>query len=482
MFRSFLGLTALTIGLIGQAQTSLADSPKITWPCLNPPTIAYDIPCDTVLSDQQSFNCFAWQEFIGVNWPSDTSAPASQFGTPRDMSPVVFETYKNVHDLLKPDGSKPEPWEAAKSLPRSLTTSSKHVRVISRPGKLGNNFDPSSDIDEAAPAIAWLADRDGNLVWYEIFVNKDEYDYFYTNELYNSINQYQAAKTGQKIDLPMGQLDGQTGAMEFKAAWLTVPDPDKPKWDHYKLSTGVFCTDVGESNQVCTENTIALVGLHILHKTTSQPSWTWATFEHIDNAPDLSAVKSGDYLDDYTFFNPDCEEIDIPAACQQEGGPTKTSREPNTPPAYALTDFEGGNPVGECLPYPIQVAREYSLPSTNEDPILQTNAAAHELIRQANPDSVYQYYRLIDVLWNDSAVNENAGRDVPHAPLSETGFRPNPDAFPVANTVLETYVQSTTCVACHSNAKIASSDAERHPTFASDYSFIFGMAGPDPSE
>ena len=72
-------------------------------------------------------------------------------------------------------------------------------------------------------------------------------------------------------------------------------------------------------------------------------------------------------------------------------GPQKRLANQTQPPAYALTDFEGGNPVGECLPYPIQVAREYSLPSTNEDPILQTNAAAHELIRQANPDSVYQY-------------------------------------------------------------------------------------------
>jgi hypothetical protein len=124
--------------------------------------------------------------------------------------------------------------------------------------------------------------------------------------------------------------------------------------------------------------------------------------------------------------------------------------------------------------------REFALPNSHENPIRDTNKAAHELIRQANPDSVYQHYNLVNVLWNDSPIDENRGKRAPVAPLSDTAFRPNPQAFPVANTVLETYIQSSTCIACHSAATIAGSPDESNPVHASDYSFIFGMAGPSP--
>ena len=173
------------------------DEPK--FPCANPPVVDATIPSDTVLSDQQSFNCFAWQEFIGVNWPSKTGASASDFGTPGDLSPVVFETYHNIHDFLLPDGTPPNSDNTLDFLPEGTDET---ARVLSRASKLGNNFDPSKDINEAAPQVAWLADRDGNLVWYEILVNDQEYDYFIENRLYNSEAQYQQAVSYTHLTLP----------------------------------------------------------------------------------------------------------------------------------------------------------------------------------------------------------------------------------------------------------------------------------------
>ena len=51
-----------------------------------------------------------------------------------------------------------------------------------------------------------------------------------------------------------------------------------------------------------------------------------------------------------------------------------------------------------------------------------------------------------------------------------SGATPDPTALPVANTVLETYVQRTTCLSCHIHAQIASG------TYASDFSFVIGQA------
>jgi hypothetical protein len=225
---------------------------------------------------------------------------------------------------------------------------------------------------------------------------------------------------------------------------------------------------------------VALVGLHIIHKTVSQPSWIWATFEHVDNAPDQSAVDAGAVDRDYTFYSASCTPRDIPDGCKKRDPSLgQTSCTPNTVPAYAL-DLNAGKAGEACPPYPIQVTRRFATPDTHENPLVQTNAAAQAMIRTANPDSVYQYYKLVNVLWNDSPVDENADKQPPLAPLSDTAFRPNPNAFPVANTTMETYFQGHTCIFCHSTATVAASAEYPDQKFASDYSFVFQMAGPKP--
>ena len=47
--------------------------------------------------------------------------------------------------------------------------------------------------------------------------------------------------------------------------------------------------------------TVGLVGLHIVYKAPGFPQWTWATFEHVDNAPDASSATGT-----WSYFNPSC--------------------------------------------------------------------------------------------------------------------------------------------------------------------------------
>ncbi|WP_434424516.1 hypothetical protein [Nannocystis pusilla] len=77
----------------------------------------------------------------------------------------------------------------------------------------------------------------------------------------------------------------EVGALELKAAWMEVPNPDDAQWNRYKLAQAVV---VDPATQKCQALTVALVGLHIIHKTQAQPTWVWATFEHVDNAPDAA--------------------------------------------------------------------------------------------------------------------------------------------------------------------------------------------------
>lgn len=447
------------------------------WPCLEPvqPTLKPDIPSESLLNDQPSLNCFAWQEFIAMNWLNE-GGTASNFGEPGDTSKVVFETYMNVDQFFNEDGSPPPQWGAAHEFPHNYKASHPLARNMSRTSKFSNFFDGSgkqADIHEAFPQQSpnWLADVNGNLVWYEVFINKPEYDYLVKHKYYNAIEQNKSLNAGGRLDMPSGDLSGAVGAMEFKAAWLTIEDPSAPKWKRYKRSHGVFCGKSG-----CKTKEVALVGLHIIHKTVSQPTWIWATFEHVDNAPNSIEVKAGKDKGNYTFYSKACTSTDVPAICTNQQK-KKTSCEPNRPPLYDL-DMDQGEPQGECLPYPIQVVRELPLPATFENPIVQTNHMAHKMIKASNPDSVYQFYNLVNVLWNDSPVDENKGSKPPVNRLSRTAFRPNPNAFPVSNTTMETYIQNTTCIDCHSGAQIAKDPKGKSIPYTSDYSFMPKKAGP----
>jgi hypothetical protein len=109
---------------------------------------------------------------------------------------------------------------------------------------------------------------------------------------------------------------------------------------------------------------------------------------------------------------------------------------------------------------------------------------------QMSARSVFKYYRLIDVQWPS-----NPTRIPPQAPtpLSAGGITPAPDSYIVANTTMETFVQTTkACMTCHMNAPIAQPKAQtftgpanhltRHvrlqasdgpPPYAANYSFVF---------
>ncbi len=493
LLQSFTG--ALTSGIVAGLFSSMAaaeshDTAVPAFPCLNPPALSSDIPSDSPITDQNALNCFAWQQFIALNWtaaPGATTAaandPGTFFGPPGDNAPTVWETYSDIHTIFRPNGETPLPFGQRPPLPSACQSyGTSGTRAITRTSKVTVDFDVPDDAAEAFPfngSPNWLADRDGNQVFFEILVNRDEYDFIVENRLYNALTGYLATASGQKVDLPRGVLGGQTGSIEFKAAWLTVTDPNDPKWARYKMSEAVL---YDPANDTCSQSPIALIGLHILHKTTSQPQWVWSTFEHVDNAPDQADVDAGSVADTFTFFNPSCTPQKIPAQCVGNATPscdstvkanpplTMTSCAPNDSPAFCVTP--------ECPAMPVQITREHAIPDGQDNLVTDLNAAAQAMIRKAAPDSVFANYMLVGVLWSDSPVDENTATvPPPHAPLSISGMRPAPTERPVANTTMETYVQNTTCIQCHMNAELAlpSNDSSLTP-FASDYSFVFGNA------
>ncbi|WP_216607894.1 hypothetical protein [Vibrio sp. RE88] len=477
--------------------------------CLNAPSVSDFVPGDTMITSQNGVNCFAWQVFIGLNWPADTKTPgqpsssakATDFGKPGsgNMQPVsTWETYANSDAVFLPNGANPKAFGARTSpwgdgpTPESCVSDDKAYRIMSSSRKAsisegsGGTFNMSGDMAQAFPSDNpnWLADKRGNLVYYEILFSKDQYDFIVDNELYNTNGQVDMIKANKNIAMPLGigvkpSDDVTLGGLELKAAWLEVENPETGNWKtDYKLTTASV---YDETTQTCSDKTLALVGLHIIHKTASQPQWIWATFEHKMNAPDNADLATAKNLGDYNFYSESCTEMDVPPQCTaktvNDVPTTKTSCDVNVSPAFYLDGTK------DCNPYPIQVSRLFKIQDTTDNKVASINAAAQALITETNASSVFANYQLVNTLWSSAAVNDNSPPGKPPiTPLSTSGATPTLSEVPVANTMLETYAQGFNCLSCHAYASVAQ-DAEEElgKSYATDYSFVFSLANPLPS-
>ncbi|MFT3909322.1 MAG: hypothetical protein QM737_07860 [Ferruginibacter sp.] len=401
------------------------------------------IPGDAASTNgQPDFNCFAWAEFVALNWPTDSGAG---FGDPRDLSPVQWETFIQKESLYLPDGAVPQPWNAQNQNSKSEITSllktkapanTKMLRFSTKFTTTGISFNdsiPESNQAASPNGISWLGAQNSTNVWYEVLLNEDIYNYVVQNKYYNAQNQADSANKGTPINFPAGVVNGITGAIELKAAWMEVNDLQNPKWNRYKLSNAIV-TDLNTGNP--RQVVVALVGLHILHKTASQPSWVWTTFEQIDNVP--SPGDSANKL--YNFY--DSTGLDSV----------------NQPHTYHLVNG-GSKPTPNC------VTRVTAISST----AMATNKNLQAQIRSIYPNSVWQYYQMVNVIWQNNGPGVTDTTSVLPFPFT------SPGGTYTSNTTMETYVQNLTCVNCHTFASIAPT-ATSEPAYFSDFSFAIGSA------
>lgn len=456
-------------------------------------------PNDLALSNQTDADCYGWQEFIGLNWPTS----GTFFGAPGDTSDVAWQGYMDAHQLFQPGAAPPPPWGAPPVLTRGCALEAhldaaqlRAIHPLVNATAFSTEFLDTSDNAQAFPrggAPAWLGDVNGNPTWYEVRVNHDEYDFVVQNGYYNALNQAafyarQPQPPTTPLQLPPGcdSVAGgpscptsRTGAVELKAAWMQVPNPRDPQWSSYKLSSAVI---VNPSTQKCQAVTVALVGFHILHKLQSQSSWVWTTFEHKNNAPNAQGPEAESLIGStWNYNSPSCHPrtVKVPPECQSDGGATVTTTcaPPNQPPQY---DIGSKCPAAT----PTQVTRATPLSPTSSS----VNATVTAAIGASYPRSVWLNYELIDVVWSTlppqvppACAPRSPGCQSAVVPELTNGLQPT---GPVANTVLETYIQvsdpanqfaKSNCILCHQYATVPATD------YTSDFSFVMGDAQTPPT-
>ena len=474
------------------------------------PTPTAMLPKNTGASQAEN-DCAAWQAFIFLNWQADPGAPGrpaktatwADFGTPGDMSPKIWETYMEASAVFAGPILQGA-WEAKRPAVKSLV----------RTSKFGDT--DLSDVAQAGSGDHWLTNQRGDVTYYEIMMNRDEFLFITTQpagfDLTTAEGQLKCAmQKGQQhsdephpppttpyrggVSMPSGTAGGWTdtdctgkgrnwgdgvGAMEIKAAWTPLPA------DHsldYRYKTAI--AEVRDpATKTVRRVTVGLVGMHIVRKTIGRQQWTWATFEQIDNSPDeapnggftppvLPSNPNQRPSPGFTFFNP---------ACNPKNDPTYGCRH-NFPP----------RPCGKgriCDPYnkPMQITRLNPV----GDPANQATALVWKMLPAR---SVFNYYRLINVQWPQQVTLIVPAQQ--RLPLPMGNQTPQGKAGGVgqivANTTLESFQQSSnSCMDCHANfASIASrklleatapgglrrvtrqTEAGGPPPYASDYSFLF---------
>lgn len=418
--------------------------------CSNTPLVTSTLPPDTII-DQSHVNCFAWQSFIALNWPAsstergqpDASKTAQDFGTPNDTSLTVWQSYKAPEDVFLPGAVTPQPWNTPDQPPPACAQIAQakpgpNVVILRMISKF-DDFIP--DTVEASGEI--LVDQAGNMVRYEKRINQDEFNYIIDNKLYN-------ADTQAVVALSAG-IRVPTTTIELKAAWRVLEGQPSSVISRYKTAEAIL---YDPTTNTCSSPTLmGLVGLHIIRKTPHLEQIMWSTFEQIDNVPGVTRTTAPQTTPPYSFNNPNCQS---PDPCTPNATPLPTPAPPAQP------TFK-----------PVQVTRRFAIPTG----VQTLNTSVQKTIQQANPNSVWQYYQLVDALWpQNNEPNVPGPKATIPIPIAGSGFTTTGNEQ-LSNVTMETYVQQNSCLNCHASAALAPSKAAGCDVkLASDFSFIFDNA------
>jgi len=358
------------------------------------------------------FDILSWQMFISLNWPensADKPQPAIN-----DHGEPAWAKWKESYEVFREDGSSPLSWDSVNLPKRFMGRLPKNAKVLFRMSKTTAFFhhkrhtEKANEIDQAFTSPIW--DQSGNIVRYEIRLNKPDFDYIVSNDLFNLNGQAAFSQAGKKVEFPAASRT-KMGVVEIKLAWKIL-EPGKDHAERY-YSTEAYVLNEDGSFSI---KKVGLVGMHIASRTQSSPQWIWATFEQVDNL-ETDPLKEVDGRPiKPSFYDPACP----------------------TCPVNLIPDTNQKiikNQIQRVLPI---------LPATQE-----LNTEVSKLL--ADKGSFMQYYQLIGTQWPTDPSSPpytgslSAPDALPQAVVNKSGGKPFP-AY-LTNMIMETYFQGGTSIA-----------------------------------
>jgi hypothetical protein len=379
-----------------------------------------------VLQAHRLFGTLAWQAFLALNWPADDNGrPDLKRGIGENSQWRVWDYWRPASTIFEPDGSRPPPWTGARMPPSGLRALANTHRPDTISGSNGS-FEAFT-----GP----LVDQHGKWARFEIRVNREEFDYIVSNELYNQDRQavFSQKDANNRVDFPVNS-GLRHGAIEIKLAWKQLD----PKDDAGRFYTHEIDVTTLEPDPKVEHIRVGLVGMHIAMRTKSSPEWIWSTFEQIDNV--RSNPETGGKNSTPSFVAPGSTgpfNVLAPRNAAVVGGKLVPATG-----ATATTWIENQTTT------PVQVQRvEVPLtPGLNprDQALAAVTSELNGVVRAmlARNGSVFQYYELIDVQWPLHPSLPSVPGGERSAPQS-LRFKTPGDMIPtfVINTTMETYFQ-----------------------------------------
>lgn len=465
------------------------------------PTIDYELPADipvtTSDASDSTFQEFGWRSFLGLNAPG----VGEQISTIGDNVPQ-WATWSSTVDLIicqqspTPDGCRCSDGGCDRSGTRFYPSACRQIpdfenyRVLGQVNKADDSFEEAGG-DKGKPGSlsgAPVIDRFGNFLRYEILVSPATYDEIISEQLYD---QQRVMNRNSDINMSCGTsnytggdpANAQMGALVVKVAWMDVTDalasgeidPSLYHLEQVLVSTPFYRNSDDEAT--CDVRTMAMVGLHLAHKTTNQPNWIWSTFEHNLNAPDCTgAMGLGNTAAGPNTTCPNSVSVNYNFYGQACNGDASSCASCNAAPAQNGSCANPASPsegAGFCLDLPPAATAGMSklcrqVPISGYPEAGTWNSACQEAL---GSESVWSNYELISSQWATSDIGagcRNVARMIAARNLSKNVqrelLRPHVNDAPLlANTSMESYERSN-CLGCHAKAQFTGSDGKTYST------------------
>jgi hypothetical protein len=420
------------------------------------PASAFDFPEDPEDVNTQnpeealpSFDEFCWKCFLQINRAvsvqddGSTASPGPLCPPGGDERPAWLswidrDTLMQAHPKWQ-DGVRQKTEAAPAGSTHKLRWAASTLDNLAKPGRFaaGALVDINAPGDMPDTFVGPLVDQGRHFVRYEIRFNRIAYEFARRSKLYD--REYQPSP---------GQLPAvfPAGSIIVKAAWR--PIPNDAAGQAFKKTCFWVPARLYMNGELRTAD-IGLVGLHVVARTPKRPQWIWSSFEHVDNVPNGDKPEPGK---SYSFNYGASPTGTVPHFANADPNPNLSEK--RTPIALAEKHNHG---EGTAKLTPMQVVREKPIHEGTRDRN-RTHQTADGVA-----GTVWANYQLVVTQYPTRPHDD--GSDPPGAPFpSGTGEftrvshgpggeeRRTPMSVNVANTTMETYFQSVSCMDCHSKA------------------------------
>jgi hypothetical protein len=441
------------------------------WLTNRTPTVAQQQAADPcTLSGQSNIDQCAWNTFAA------------------NLADGMWIDWSSTADLLNQKSPGPSGSRFVPAACHALSIQYPNLRVIAQVGKVADTLFEAGTVTSSRytytgggtdtphrqnnvglsgdPVVA----SNGTFLRYEIILNPTAYDWIVEQSLYKAAT----------LETWTGDLTFPESSVVIKNAWMELGGLPSDQFYTEDLLVYTAPNLVDDPGDSCEKKTMALAGQHMATKTSAQPAWTWATFEHIYAAPDCTAVQQD------SGVNASCPEpatkmaalmgttlsnfLLNPTQCSDGSGACASC---NAKPSFNCDPNTSNVDQAYCVDRAPNSARGLTQACRQVTPSYY-RTQADENQSTLNNDN----YMLISTQWYSGA----GSGDINVAPTvrnrdNRGNIRPastrtvaSPTRSVLGNSTMETYERSN-CIGCHSAAVFKGTSAPGAAGISTDFMF-----------